>query len=353
MVLAADKREAKAGTNQEMWWGDGAAALLLGDCDVIAAFEGSHSVTYDFVDHYRSAQHRFDYNWEERWIRDEGYARIIPEAIRGLLDKLSLTIDQIDKLVYPCYSKGQHAAIGRSLGASRDRIVDNMHEVCGETGAAHPLVMLVDALEQSQPGERILVAGFGQGCDALCFRVTDEILRLSSRRGIKGSLTHRRPMDNYLKYLNFRGLIETDADNRSETQFPTSMSILWRKRKVILGLVGGRCQVCGTPQYPRMDICINPECGAVGTQEDYEFADVPATVKSFSADQMTQTADPPFISGIVQFEGGGRLIADFSDCDLTEVKVGMPVTMSFRQHHVHASRGITGYFWKAVPQVGG
>jgi NAD(P)-dependent dehydrogenase (short-subunit alcohol dehydrogenase family) len=52
---------------------------------------------------------------------------------------------------------------------------------------------------------------------------------------------------------------------------------------------------------------------------------------------------------MVQFEGGGRLMADFADCELADLKVGLPVEMVFRQHYVDKERGFTGYFWKAVP----
>jgi NAD(P)-dependent dehydrogenase (short-subunit alcohol dehydrogenase family)/uncharacterized OB-fold protein/putative sterol carrier protein len=118
---------------------------------------------------------------------------------------------------------------------------------------------------------------------------------------------------------------------------------------MILGLVGGRCTECGTPQYPRADICVNPDCGALHSQEDYEFADVPATVRSFTGDMLAVSVDPPAIYGLVQFEGGGRLMADFTDCELSDLKVGMPVKMAFRRHYVDEERGFTGYFWKAVP----
>ena len=349
LVAAADRREAKAASFYEMWFGDGAAALLLGDENVIAEFICAHSLSYDFVDHYRGAQHRFDYTWEERWMRDEGYARIVPQAVKGLLAKLGLTMEQVDKVVYPCFIKQQHARIAQAMGVAPEKVVDPLHETCGETGAAHPLVMLVHALEEARPGERILVAGFGQGCDALCFEVTEHVRNLPPRTGITGSLANKKATENYVKFLKFRDLILTETGIRAEAPSQTALTTLWRQRKMILGLVGGRCTACGTPQFPSMDLCVNPACGAAHTQEAYEFADVPATVKSFTGDMLAVSVDPPAIYGMVQFEGGGRMMADFTDCELDELKVGSPVKMVFRQHHTDEARGFTGYFWKAVP----
>jgi 3-hydroxy-3-methylglutaryl CoA synthase/NAD(P)-dependent dehydrogenase (short-subunit alcohol dehydrogenase family)/putative sterol carrier protein len=349
LITASDRRETRAGSFYEMWYGDGAAALLLGDDKVIAEFQGAHSVSYDFVSHYRAADQRFNYTWEERWVRDQGYARIIPEAIQGLLDKLGLAIGDVDRLIYPCFVTREHANIARKLGADPEQVADNLHAVCGETGAAHPLVMLVHALEEAQPGERIVVASFGQGCDAVCFEVTPQIEALAPRAGIQGSLEKKETTTNYMKFLTFRDLVETESGIRAEAPDQTSLSTLWRQRKMLLGLVGGKCTACGTPQYPKMDICVNPDCGAVDSQEDYEFADVPATVKSFTGDMLAVSVDPPAIYGLVQFKGGGRFMADFTDCTLEEIQVGMPMKMVFRQHYVDEERGFTGYFWKAAP----
>jgi uncharacterized OB-fold protein len=55
---------------------------------------------------------------------------------------------------------------------------------------------------------------------------------------------------------------------------------------------------------------------------------------------------------MIQFEGGGRFMADFTDCDLNDVKVGLPMNMSFRKRFTDKERGFTAYFWKAVPQAG-
>jgi NAD(P)-dependent dehydrogenase (short-subunit alcohol dehydrogenase family) len=64
------------------------------------------------------------------------------------------------------------------------------------------------------------------------------------------------------------------------------------------------------------------------------------------------SVDPPAIYGMVQFEGGGRFMADFTDCAQDDIRVGLPVKMSFRKHATDKERGFTGYFWKAVPVAG-
>ena len=188
LVAAADKRETKSAYFYEMWFGDGAASLMVGDTDVIAEYKGSYSVSCDFIDHYRGSGNAFDYVWEERWVRDEGYAKIIPRAINGLMKKLNITMDDVDKLVYPCFFKRDHGEIAKKLGAAPEKVVDNLHEVCGETGAAHCILMFVSALEQAEPGDGILMAGFGQGCNALFFKVTENIKKLVPRQGVKTSL---------------------------------------------------------------------------------------------------------------------------------------------------------------------
>jgi len=352
MVTATDRRETKAAYFYEMWFGDGAASLVVGDTDVIAEYKGSYSVAHEFVDHYRGADKKYDYVWEERWARDAGYGRIIPEVINGLFAKLNITMDDVDKLVYPCIFKRDHRNIAAELGAASEKLVDNMHEVCGETGTAHPFVMFISALEKARPGDRILMIGFGQGANALLFEVTENITRLAERNGVAGSLANKKTLNNYLKWLKFRDLIQTEMGIRAEAPTQTATTVLWRKNKMILGLVGGKCKACGTPQFPKMDICVNPDCGAFNSQEDYDFADVPARVKSFTADMLSVSVDPPAIYGMVQFEAGGRLMADFTDCELDDLKVGLPVQMAFKRKGVDKERGFVNYFWKAVPIPG-
>jgi len=352
LVAASDRRETKTAYFYEMWFGDGAASLLVGDTDVIAEYKGSYSLSADFVDHYRGADKKYDYVWEERWTRDAGYGTFIPQAVNGLFDKLGITMDDVDTLVYPCFFKGDHRKIAKQLGAGPEKLVDNMHEVCGETGAAHSFMMFISALEQAKPGDRILMCGFGQGANALYFEVTDNIAKLPERQGVAGSLANKKSVDNYHKWLKFRDLIKTEMGIRAEAPTQTATTVLWRKNKMILGLIGGKCRECDTPQFPKADVCVNPACGAFYSQDDYEFADVPATVKTYTGDLLAVSVDPPAIYGMVQFEGGGRLVADFTDCELDDIKVGLPVSMEFKCKSFDKERGFVNYFWKAVPVPG-
>ena len=352
MVAASDSRQTKTAYFYEMWFGDGAAALTVGDTDVIAEYKGSYSMSCDFVDHYRGADKKYDYVWEERWTRDAGYGEIIPQVVNGLFDKLGITMEDVDKFVYPCFFKRDHRNIASGLGATPEKLVDNMHEVCGETGAAHSFIMFISALEDAKPGDRILVCGFGQGANALYFEVTENITKLAARNGVAGSLANKKSTDNYLKWLKFRDLIQTEMGIRAEAPTQTATSVLWRKNKMILGLVGGQCRECGTPQFPKSDICVNPDCGAVHSQDDYEFADMPAKVKTFTGDLLSVSVDPPAIYGMVQFEDGGRVVVDFTDCELDDIKVGLPVQMAFKRKGADKERGFVNYFWKAVPAPG-
>ena len=130
----------------------------------------------------------------------------------------------------------------------------------------------------------------------------------------------------------------------------TALTALWRDKDLIIGFKGGKCKECGTPQIPRQRICVKPDCGAIDSQEDYEFAEKPAKILTFTADMLSVSVDPPALYGMVQFDEGGRLMMDFTDCDATTVEVGVPVNISFRKKYFDEQRGFTGYFWKAVPK---
>ena len=349
LVAAADTRLGKMGSAQEQIFGDGGAAFLLGEENVVAELKGSYSLAADFADRRRAQKDVFDRGWEDRWVREAGYARFIPQAVAGLLRKYGLSPGDFTRVVYTCPFAREHAAIGRKLGFPPEKIQDNLVGEVGDTGVAYALMMLAAALEEAQPGEKILLVSYGSGCDALYFEVTEEILKRRDRKGVRGHLAPFAELESYEKYAAFKNIIPLEVGIRGEEVAPTQLSTLFRERRSVLGLVGSRCRNCGTPQFPAQRICVNPACGKVDQMEEYRFADLPGRLFTFTADRLAASLNPPAIYGIVDFAGGGRYLFDLTDCTLDSLKVGMPVRMSFRRKYADEARGIYGYFWKAVP----
>lgn len=349
LVVASDKRKAKPASEAEMNYGDAAGAMLVGQGEVIARYLGGHSLTIDFVDHFRSSGVDFDYAWESRWIRDEGYAAILGKALKDGLTKLGIEGAAIDHAVIAVPVKGVPEQLAKKSGIRADVCADPLMFLAGDSGAAHPLVMLAACLEKAKPGEKILLASFGQGADVLVFEATDALAKLPPRWGVSGHLAFRQDDSNYGRYLFHRGLLPLEKGIRAEMDQKQPGTTLFRQRKAVLGLVGGRCTKTGTVQFPKTEISVNPNDRAQGTQEDYPLAERRAKVIAFTADNLTFSPDPPSFYGTIDFEGGGRLVTEFADVTADEIEVGVEMRMVFRIKAMDDQRGFTKYFWKAVP----
>jgi 3-hydroxy-3-methylglutaryl CoA synthase len=349
LVVASDCRLGKAGGANEALFGDAAAALLVGDRDPIAVLKGHHGLTSEFADHRRLNGDDFVRSWEERWIREEGYTRFIPRVLKGLLEQAGLSWKELSRVIVPPLGARDHGAWTRLLGLNATQIQDPLLGTVGHAGAAHPLLMLVGALEAANPGDRIAVVGYGSGAEAVLLEVTEAIAHLGQREKLQRDLGYRREMDSYPKYLSFKGMIPKEAGIRGEEIAPTSLSLTWRERDSVLRLAGGKCRACGTPQFPRERICVNPACGAVDEMDDYPFSHRQARLFTYTADHLAYSEDPPQLYGIVDFEGGGRYWFDLTDCHLSSLQVGQPLMMTFRRKYQDEARGLHGYFWKAMP----
>ena len=349
IVAAADRRSARAGSPMEMLSGDGAAALRAGSEGEIATLLGAATVAADFIDHFRASGDVFDYGWEDRWIRDEGWLKLVPQAVAPALAKAGVEPAAVDRLIVPCHLRRVPESVARACGIPAVAVADPMMETVGQCGTAQPLLMLAAELADAEPGQTIVVTGFGQGCDALVFRVTDAIGGTRPGRGVAGWLSRRVEESSYHRFLTYSGVVEREYGKRAELDRPPALTAQYRNREGVTGFVGGRCSRCGTVQYPRSIYCVNPNCGARDTQEPHPMADVPATVKTFTADHLVFSMDPPAYLGLVEFEGGGRTMVEFTEVDPESFDVGTRASMRFRIKHVDERRGMRQYFWKAAP----
>ena len=349
LLIASECREARPGSAQEMLYGHGAAALLMGEGKPIAEFLGAASVHEDLVDQYRAADTDFDYALEERWVREEGYLKIVPDVVERVAVAAGIRVADIDHVVLPA-STDTARALAKHIGLDIKRFADPLLANCGDCGAAHALLMLSGVLADAAPDAYVMVIGFGQGADAVLLRTTSALTAQRAGRGVQQTLAQRRTTDHYTFFLALRGQLAIDFGLRSERDNRTALSAFYRKRRDITSMLGGRCRECNTLQFPRALVCV--KCGATDSQTPESLSALTGHVKSFTEDWLAYTPSPPYIYGHVEFQDGANVMLEFTDFRAGEIEVGDAVRLAFRIKDFDTKRNFHRYFWKPAPVHG-
>lgn len=347
LVATSDLRVPQPRSPLEPVFGDGAAALLVGDSGVAAEFEDYYSISNEILDVWREENDRYLRSWEDRFVAEEGYLKILPQAVSGLLNKRHLAPKDFAKAVIYGPDVRRHREMAKKLGFDvKTQVQDSLLDTVGNAGAAAVPMQMVAALEEAKPGDRILVANYGDGADALILLVTDQIeAARKAARTTKAYMASKKLIPDYETYLSWRGLLDKAAQVRRPPFRSPSPAAMAREVDKNLRFHGTRCKNCGYPQYPPQTICTR--CHTQDAGESYSFSDRKATVFTYTLDGLAPTIDPPMVVAVINFEGGGRFFSLMTDRDPAKVEVGMPVEMTFRTLNV--SDGIRNYFWKSMP----
>jgi hydroxymethylglutaryl-CoA synthase len=344
LVIAADCRlGAPTGAN-ELWFGDGAASLLVGSGeDVIARIVDSGSLQGEILSSYRSQKNDFTQNWEER-LGSTVFLKQVKDAITPFLEKNDRTVDSIAKVIISGPGTRAHNQAASALGFQKEQIENPLLDSVGNTGTAHAPMMLIAALEAAKPGDQLLVISFAEGLDFILLEVTEAISRLEERKGVKNYLAIKNDGVRYSDYLKWREIIQTEPPRRPPTDRPSAPA-LHRNYQQNLSFTGSKCTKCGTAQFPKQRVCT--QCQAKDEMEDYCFVGQSASVTTFTLDHLAASVNSPIIAAVVDFDNGGRIISEVTDCDPKEIEIGMNLEMTFRR--LFEADGISNYFWKARP----
>jgi 3-hydroxy-3-methylglutaryl CoA synthase/uncharacterized OB-fold protein len=348
LVTASDCRTGYPRSNFEQVFGDAAAALLIGNTGRPAVMvEGSYSLSNELYDVWRLDKDTYVQSWEDRFVIEHGYTENMEKAISALLRKKALSVKDITKAVLYAPTSRAQQGLARRLGFDvKTQLQALFISNVGISGCAHVLLMLVAALEEAKAGDKILVASYGSGCDAFLLGVTEEIGRLNgNRRGVKGHLDSKRPLCSYARYLSYRGLLEPQPGEPFRL-FPAATTS-WRERNWAIRMHGSKCKNCGTVTFPIERVCYN--CRSKDNFEEVRLSDRKARVFTFTLDNLAGRSDDPTIPQIgVEFDyESARAYLPMTDCDPGEVKVDMPVEMTFRR--LYEGAGMYNYFWKCRP----
>ena len=344
LVVASDVRLGAPKGDMERTLGDGAAAILMAHDGVAASIEGTHFITENMLDAWRSQGDPFIRSWEDRFMNEEGLERILVDAVSGFMQKHDVTPKEFTRVGFYSPDARRHSQLSRRMGFSQEQLQDPLFGEMGNTGAAYPLILLIGALEQSSDGDLLLTASYGDGSDVLSFRVNANIENLKDKLDVRKQLDSKKIIPSYETYARWRDVWTSDAARRPPPAAP-SVTAIWRESDQNIRLYGAKCNQCGYMQYPPQRVCTMCQC-----KDDFQplrLSDKRGTVFTYSMDYLAGTTDTPLVITVVNFDGGGRMLCMMTDRELDEVEIGMPVEMSFRKLRV--VNGIHNYYWKSIP----
>jgi len=344
-VVAADNRLAQPRSSFERTFGDGAATLVVGEDQVIATIDGHAAFSHEIMDTWRSADDDMVRSWEDRFRLEKGFIESLRESVSKALEKFGTTAKDYSRVIFSAPDPRAHREAIRALGLEAAQVQDGLFSALGNTGAAFPLMLLIAAIEDAKPGDHLLLASYGDGCDVFSLRVTPEKAQLPARRGMKAHLAAKKLLPNYELYLTWRGLHQPDPGVRRPPMPTPSATALFRERERNLRFSAAKCRACGTVQYPPQRVCT--KCGKRDDFDQVRLADRPAKLFTYALDYIAGSVDVPLVVCIVNFEGGGRALMTMTDRAIEDIEVDMPLEMSFRK--LYEAEGIHNYFWKCTP----
>jgi 3-hydroxy-3-methylglutaryl CoA synthase/uncharacterized OB-fold protein len=347
LVVASECRPAAPGSALERAFGDGAAAFLVaaegaGDADPVAVFDGAFAVADEIVDVWRAEGDRFVHSWEERFVLQEGFTPNLVAAVEGLLAGLGEKAGDVARAALYAPDERSLGGAARRLGLGSGQLVDPLFGRLGNVGCAFAPLLLASALESARPGERVLVASYGDGAEALALRVSAAIEKLEPRRGVAWHLARRRAVRSPERWRRTRGFEVREFESPRDAGL--SATVHFRERDEDLSLAGQRCRRCGALQFPRQRVC--ESCFAKDDFERAVLAGRRGRVVTFTLDFFFPAPEPPTAVAIVDVDGA-RLHMQLAELEPGQVRIGLPVEFRFRR--IHEVGGRPNYHWKAVP----
>ena len=346
MAVLADIRTGLPGSAEERDGGDGAAAFVFGsgaDMPVLAEVIGQGSATAEFLDRWRTPGAAASRVWEERF-GEQAYGPLAEAAVADALKQAGLTPGQVDHLIVAGLPARAVSRTIRAVEGPAEAVADNLVASIGNAGTAQPGILLADVLDRAGPDETVLLVVLADGATALALRTTAALTSHRQPQPVAAQIAAGSTALEYAMFLSWRGFLDREPPRRPDPD-PVAAPPAQRRADWKFGLVAAKCTRCGTRSLPPGRVC--EQCHAVDEMRPEPLADVPATVATYTVDRLAYTPSPPTLVVVLDFDGGGRMRCQLTDAAEDEVRIGLPVEMTFRR--LVTTAGVHNYFWKARP----
>lgn len=351
IIIAADTREPEPSTMWEYGFADGAAALLVAEEDSLPiSIEDYYSVSANVTGPWkRTKEDTFIRTFEVK-MDTKFYIENITEVMSEIMKRNNLKPEDIDVAAYYYNNPRTHSRVSKMMKFNQGVAQNGLFFQVGDIGTPMPFMLLISALRRPKEDAKIILAGFGDGADAILMKIQDrKALRdlSKSRMGITGSQKSMITLKNYNKFLDYKEYLEKDRYTRE-----SSPVTIWRDTASVYKWYGIKCKNCGTIQYPDMfRSCYI--CRADDQMERVKLS-LKGTIFTFSLDHLVGGTylDIPVPRCVIDLDGGGRVLLNMTEIEKPEenVKIGMRVELTFRKEHEGAK--FKNYYWKCRPERG-
>lgn len=345
LVTASDMRNGYPKSAQETWFGDGAAAVIVGSGEgLLAKVDHFTSLNEEINDYWRNWQDKFTRHAEGRFCDEEGYLRSVNLVLKKFQTETSTAITDYDKVILTCQNPKLLKKAAAKFGITQEKLGDTLLLNAGDTGAAQAFLGLVNALENASAGQKILVIDYGNGANAVSFTVTENAERLKQHKQVQGFLNNRAELDTYARFLSWRDIAGAEAG--APFKLPASTSQTWREQNINIRLHGSVCKKCGAALFPINRVC--DVCGSLDEYEEVRLSDHVCKLYTFSIDRYAGRSDSPLIiQAVADDQNGSHIYTIMTNCNPADVKQGMNVEFTFRK--MHELGDFPNYFWKLRP----
>ena len=351
LVVAADTRAPEPSTMWEFGFGDCAAALLIAEEEILPlSIEDYYSVSANVTGPWKRAD-------EDKFIRTfeikmdaRFYFGSITKVMSEVLKRNKLKPEEIAAAAYYYNNPRMHGRVSKMMKFAGGVAQNSVFFQLGDLGTPMSFILLIGALRRPKPDAKIIMAGFGDGADAILMQVRDrDALRNlgKTRMGFTGHQKSMKNLKNYNKFLDFKEVLEKDRYKRK-----SSAVTIWRDTASVYKWYGVKCKNCNTIQYPDMlRSCY--VCRADDQLEPIKLS-LKGTIFTFTLDHLVGGTylNTPVPRCVIDLDGGGRVLLNMTEIEKPEenVQIGMRVELTFRKEHEGAE--FKNYYWKCRPERG-
>ena len=348
LVIASDTREAEPATTWEFRFADGAAAILVSEGDDLPlVIDDYYSISANVTGPWKRAKEDSYIRTFEAKMDNQFYTQTITKVMTEIMKRNNLNPEDVDVAAYYYNNPRTHARISKAMKFGQDVAQNGLFFQIGDLGTPMSFMLLIAALKTPKEGAKVILAGFGDGADALLMHVNNkEVLIDLSRKhlGLSGHQKSMKTLKNYNVYIESKKLLDKDRYIRK-----SSAVTLWRDTLTVYKMYGNKCKSCGTVQYPTtFRACI--VCRADDQMELVKLA-LKGTIFTYTLDHLVGGTymDTPVPRCVIDLDGGGRVLLNMTEIENPEenVKIGMEVELTFRKEHEGGD--FKNYYWKCRP----